>query len=402
MLGRSSILDRLGWLALAIALFACVVFLSVVHQKKPRGYSGLEFAGLTPAASARTPLLPRGGALVIDVAADSPAAKAGIKPGEVAAAIDDTVIVSARQASDIIQHHAAGDRIRLTLYDITEGEIHPHASEVVFDAAPPVSKKLSVLPPRTLAKELFYLPTMAANSAWSRHIARGPTVKPVALTGLGAGRCNGFAPEQWRVAGHAPDDSMIHLMAETGFAHAIYQTAPLNGRTPDAFVGDFLQTTFGVPARLTPAESLPFGFTHRDFGNDRGGAGFVEYRVTGNRIALWVAAIPGADAAWARPLVGAVVLSLHCHAPGAPALLPRDPALAVTSVSTSCIAGDCGEGDFAAINLARLRVGYVHNAAGEMFLINPRRDFWVDGAEGPGFYHQIGGENEKLEPGRIN
>jgi hypothetical protein len=37
-----------------------------------------------------------------------------------------------------------------------------------------------------------------------------------------------------------------------------------------------------------------------------------------------------------------------------------------------------------------------------MFLVRPRRDFWQSGAEGPGFYHQIGGENEKLLPGRIN
>ena len=29
------------------------------------------------------------------------------------------------------------------------------------------------------------------------------------------------------------------------------------------------------------------------------------------------------------------------------------------------------------------------------------RDFWLNGQEGPGFYRQLGGENEKLEPGRI-
>ena len=49
-----------------------------------------------------------------------------------------------------------------------------------------------------------------------------------------------------------------------------------------------------------------------------------------------------------------------------------------------------------------LRFGYVHNMKGDMFLVRPRRDYWQSGAEGPGFYHQIGGENEKLLPGRIN
>jgi hypothetical protein len=49
-----------------------------------------------------------------------------------------------------------------------------------------------------------------------------------------------------------------------------------------------------------------------------------------------------------------------------------------------------------------LRLGYVHNIKGDMFLVRPRRDYWQNGQEGPGFYHQIGGENERLYPGRIN
>jgi hypothetical protein len=27
-----------------------------------------------------------------------------------------------------------------------------------------------------------------------------------------------------------------------------------------------------------------------------------------------------------------------------------------------------------------------------MFLVHPRKDFWQSGAEGPGFYHQIGAD----------
>jgi hypothetical protein len=49
-----------------------------------------------------------------------------------------------------------------------------------------------------------------------------------------------------------------------------------------------------------------------------------------------------------------------------------------------------------------LRLGYVHNIKGDMFLVHPRKDFWQSRTEGPGFYHQIGGENEKLPPGRID
>jgi hypothetical protein len=243
---------------------------------------------------------------------------------------------------------------------------------------------------------------MAANAAWSRRIARGPTIKPVALTGIGEGRCNGFVPEDWRVAGHAANDSMFHVMANEGFAHAIYKSAPLGRANPQSFILNFLKATFAAPAVLTPVRQRPFGFVLQNFGNTKGGTGFVEYRVTGRRIALWVAAVPGADSAWAEPQVGAVVFSLHCASPGAPESLPRDPKLPATAVSTRCLEGACGEGDFAATYLSVLRVGYVHNAAGEMFLVNPRRDFWQDGEEGPGFYRQIGGANEKLEPGRLN
>jgi hypothetical protein len=41
---------------------------------------------------------------------------------------------------------------------------------------------------------------------------------------------------------------------------------------------------------------------------------------------------------------------------------------------------------------SRPRLGYVHNVKGDMFLVHPRKDFWQSGAEGPGFYHQIGAD----------
>ncbi|HYS45668.1 MAG TPA: hypothetical protein VEM35_04490, partial [Rhizomicrobium sp.] len=134
----------------------------------------------------------------------------------------------------------------------------------------------------------------------------------------------------------------------------------------------------------------------------KGGAGFVLYHVTADRIALWVAAVPGGDASWAKPLVGAVALSMRCAAPGAPGPISRPPGLLATRISMRCIRGECEESDFAGSYLTVLRLGYVHNIKGDMFLVRPRRDFWQNGQEGPGFYHQIGGENEKLLPGRIN
>lgn len=388
--------------AVALALFSGAVLFAIHRPPRSRGFSGLEFAQLTQAASARTPLLAKGGALVFQVADDSPADKADIKQGEVVSAIDGEPILSARQASDMVRTHAAGDHVSFTLYDVTKGEVKPQTVSLTFEDQPVPKKTFSVHPPRTLAKEHFLLPTPAANASWSRRILRGPTIRPLALTGLGARACNGFAPEEWRVAAIAPDNSLFHVMAQQGFAHAIYKVGALNGASPDVFVKAFLETTFAAPTVLTPQQARPFGFIVRDFGNNKGGAGFVLYRITGNRIALWVAAVASGEAGWAKPLVGAVVLSMRCASPGAPALVSRDASLLATRISTRCIQGQCGEVDLAASYLTVLRLGYVHNDKNQMFLVHPRTDFWQDGPQGAGFYHQIGGENEKLEPGRIN
>ncbi len=131
-----------GWksiavlVAVALRVLAGAVLYSIHRQAKPRGFSGLEFARLTPSASARTPLLDRGGALIQDVAADSPAAKAGIKSGEVLAAIDGAPITSARHASDIVRRPCGRRSHYPYPYDITEGEVRPRNITLIFEAAP--------------------------------------------------------------------------------------------------------------------------------------------------------------------------------------------------------------------------------------------------------------------------
>jgi hypothetical protein len=389
-------------IAVGLVFFAGAVIYAMHRLPQPAlGFSGLQFSPLTQAAAARTPLLAHGGAQVFAVAQDSPADKAGIKPEEVVAAIDGTPITSARQAAAIIRVRHPGDQVALTLYDTVKGDTKPQTVSLRITEEPVPTKKFSVHPLRALAREHFYPAFPAANAAWSRRILRGPTIRPQALSGLGAGQCNAFAPEGWRVAAHASDNSLFHVMAEEGFAHAIFKSADLEGKPAEDFVRDFLQSTFGAPVVMTPQQQRPFGFIARDFGNQKGGAGFVLYRVAQGRIALWLAAVPGGDAGWAKPLVGAVALSMRCASPGAPAPQARDGLLA-TRISMRCIQGRCEETDFAATYLTQLRFGYVHNLKGDMFLVRPHRDYWQNGAEGPGFYHQIGGENERLLPGRIN
>lgn len=388
------------WILVGLGVVAALggVAWYVAPPSDPRGFSGLQFSAMTPGAAARAPLLTSHGALIQRVEEKSPAAEAGLHPGEVVVAIDGVAINSAEQAAGIVRSHNAGDRVTFTLFDEEKGGIHPQDVAVAFGDEPKRDKILSVLPPRTITKERFSQPPMAANAAWSPRLARGPTIRPLALYSLSAEDCSGFAPAHWYVAAHGAE--MIHVMASQGFEHAIYQASDLNGANPKDFVLSLVGKSFSdTPAPSLP-ESQPFGFQLIKFGLPRGAAGFAEYKVTGNRIVVWIAAAAAADIAWAVPQSGAVAFSLSCKAAGA--TRARDPALDTVSVSTACIKNQCREGDFAAQYMKVLRLGYVHGPDGAMWLIKPKTDFWANGAEGPGYYHQIGGENEKLEPGRTN
>jgi hypothetical protein len=389
----------LAILIAAILLFAGAVWYSQRRPPPPQSYSGLEFAAVSAADAARTPA-PAKGAAILAVDPDSPADKAGITAGEVVVAIDGIAINSARQAADAMRRYRAGQRAAMTLYDIAAGNVMPVRAVVTLAAMPDpkLTGAWSVRPPRTLAKEALTMPPILANAAWARRrLSRGAFIRPQPLYGLGAGRCNALAPERWRVAGAAPDGSLFHVMAPSSFQHAVFLDAPLAGG-PAAFVTAKLQELFASPARLSPPRSQPFGFVLRNFGNARGGAGFAEYRVRNGHIQLWIAAVAAGEAGWALPITGAVAFSMNCG----PAMTPRDPALAATAVSAQCLGGKCQDSDFAAAYLKTLRLGYVHDPKGRNYLVDPRRDLWASGAQGPGYYHQVSGENEKLEPGRTN
>ena len=386
-------------IAAAILLFAGAVWYSQTLPQPTQGYSGLEFAPMTAADAGRTPMLGHGVA-ILDVDAESPAEKAGITPGEVIAAIDGETVTSARRAAEKIRAYRAGQHAVLTLLDITTDERRPRQVAIVFDALPDPkeTKKYSVRPPRTLAKEVFALPPIVANAAFARRLSRGAFLKPLELTGLGAGTCNGLAPEKWRIAGYAPDGSLIHVMAPATFQHALLLRLPLGARKPADVIRAFLEETFGSAVRLAAVAQQPYGFLRADWGNARGGAGFVVWRVQGGQIQVWVAAVAAAEAGWALPITGAVAFSLNCAVGKA----PRDPAMVITSVSARCLGGKCQDSDLASAPMAAFRLGYVHDPKGRNYLINPKRDLWQNGAQGPGYYHQVSGENEKLEPGRTN
>ena len=394
------------WLGVlvVVALGALGVALLIARPPDPQGYSGLEFARVTEAAASRAPLLTTRGALVLDVADNSPAARAGIRPGAVVARIDGEDIRSAEQASRIIRRHRAGDRVVLFLFDEARGGVHPKEVPLVFDASPPPNEKIfSVDPPPTLAKEKLTPPIMAANAAWSRRLAHGVSVRLRAMPRLTAGVCSGVAPEKWQLRDSGPN--MIHVVSESGSAHAIYKLTRLDAnqqRDPLGYISGLLHEIFRSPVAVTPVEARPFGVKSISFGNQNGATGFALWRLNGDILSVWIAGVPAADASWAIPVTASALLSLRCQSDLAPAPRPRDPSMVATSVSSRCLEGRCEDSDFVATYLDKFRLGYVHAHDSEVFLINPRRDLWANGQEGPGFYRQLGGLNEKLEPGRTN
>jgi PDZ domain len=394
------------WLAIlvVVAVGTFAVARLIARPPAPSGYSGLEFARVTSAAASRAPLLTTRGALVLSVAEDSPAYRAGIRPGAVVAEIDGEKIASARQASDIVRRHRQGDHVTFTLFDEARGMIRPREVTVIFQANPPKDDKVfRVHPPRILAKEHFQPPSMAANAAWSRRLAHGVSIRPRALPQLNAGTCSGVAPEKWRVADFGPN--RIHLTSADSGDHAIYKLVRLDQaqlRLPKDFVLGQLHAIFKGKIDSTPAETRPFGFGALHFGNRMGVAGFALWRINGEVLSLWIAGVPAADTDWALPITAASLLSLRCQSGLAPAPRPRDPKLAATAISVHCLEGRCEDSDFAATYLEKFHLGYVHAHNGDVFLVNPRRDLWLTGQEGPGFYRQLGGANEKLLAGRTN
>jgi serine protease Do len=80
-----------------------------------RGWLGVQAQPITPEIADSLGLNETHGALVAEPQPDSPAAKAGIKPGDVIAAIDGTPVKDARDLSKTIAGNAPGRSIKLSM-----------------------------------------------------------------------------------------------------------------------------------------------------------------------------------------------------------------------------------------------------------------------------------------------
>jgi hypothetical protein len=173
-------------------------------------------------------------------------------------------------------------------------------------------------------------------------------------------------------------------------------------RDPRGYVTGLAHAIFQSPVASAPVESWNSGVNSFSFGTHAGVAGLALWRLNGDVLSVWIAGVPASEVSLAMPVTAGVLFSLHCDGGLAPKPSPRDAALAATAVSSNCLEGRCEDSDFAAVYLQKFRLGYVHAHDGEVFLVDPKRDFWLNGQDGPGFYRQLGGENEKLLPGRTN
>jgi hypothetical protein len=395
-----------GFVACACA-FLLLVGDSASAPERRGGFLGLEFAPLTRAAQGRAPYLTDGGALVVKVVPKSPAAER-FKAGEIVTAIDSEHVTSASDAAQILESKRAGQKVTLTYFDLSKGDGHARKAVIALAAAPPVSEKIfTVLPPRTVAREWDFEPSMAAGASWSKSIARGP-VNPLALDLLAKGSCTALAPEDWSVADVVHDGTRFELVSDTQRARAIFTVITVNAR---ANVENAVRSAIARLARIEPEAGPSLttegGYRVIDFGSPSGYAGFALYHarphgMTAIAISIWIAAVPASNVAGLAPLAGAVALSIRCATPFDSKHRPFDDTIASTSVSERCLQNDCDEGDFAGAYNEVMHTGYVHGADNDNYLIDPRKDVWATGPGGAATYRQVGGTLEKLDPGRTN
>ncbi len=132
--------------AIAINPIKAVLGQLVTTGKVVRGWLGVKIQDLTPSMADKFGV--KTGALVADVIADSPAAKAGIKSGDVITAVDQEQVKSAADLERIITGEPVGKTVDLTVVRsrktihiaVTLGE-RPSEEELYGKAVPTVGTK---------------------------------------------------------------------------------------------------------------------------------------------------------------------------------------------------------------------------------------------------------------------
>ena len=125
----------------------------VKHGRVRRGFIGLTMQDLTPALARGLALGEGQGAVVVDVVARSPAARAGIRRGDVIVAFDDKPVGDAGHLRNVVATASPGARVRLTVrragreqtMDVVLEELAEPEPVRAAPSAPPGSLGISVV-----------------------------------------------------------------------------------------------------------------------------------------------------------------------------------------------------------------------------------------------------------------
>ena len=288
-----------------------------------------------------------------------------------------------------------------TLFDEASGTVHPKKIAVTFDAAPPENKTIfRVKPPRTLAKEFFNPPSMAANASWSHRLAHGVSIRPRAMPELDAGRL--FRRRAGRMAGRRHSGKgMIHLVSKDGGLHAIYKLValdPAQKRDPKGYVMGLVHAIFHSTCRVHAQPKLGISASAVSISAmAHGAAGLGALAHEWRCLVGLDRGVPASEIAWAMPVTAGTVLIPAMQGTGcAPAIAARFRAgrhCGVVGLPAGTVPGQRFR---RRTYLQKYRLGYVHAHDGEVFLVDPKRDFWLNGRKARASTARFGGENEKL------
>jgi len=84
-------------------------------EARPRAYLGITSVSMTPALAAAYGLPVQRGILIVDVAPDSPAERAGLQPGDIIVRVDDRDVTRSDELQAVLAAHQPGDQVRIVV-----------------------------------------------------------------------------------------------------------------------------------------------------------------------------------------------------------------------------------------------------------------------------------------------
>ena len=238
---------------------------------------------------------------------------------------------------------------------------------------------------------------------------------PVPLTPVSAGQCQTSAPDGWTVAETNPNGTIFSLTSADQSMKAIYAgmgTAPI--ATPSQIVQQMIQTATGAPVNvLTDGES--FGdYQVMTFSSGAYGGYALYYKADGipdytlpaaaQSFVLITRIAMGANGdKHSLATAGSVAAAIRCQAVVIPKPIggntDRGSSHGAGTSARCSSGGSCDDSDLAGTYNAQLGTGWAHDSLGRNYNVDVTSDWNDNGPDGPGYYANVGGTQEKLQGG---